>query len=115
MPAAIVVLWSKLAAVLDVPNMLDTLHHGRSVDLWALKTFGFEVLVWSTEPDANIWIRTLEQVTDAQAIQLAEQQPELLQVIYQKMGQHWPLRVVVGRSSACRSVPTNALARFTLQ
>ena len=52
MPEAFVVLWSKLAAVLDVPNMLDTLHHGTSVDLWALtKAFGFDVLTWSTEPD----------------------------------------------------------------
>ena len=44
LPQGLLVLWSKLTAVLEMPNMLDSIHHGTSVEVWALtKAFGFEV------------------------------------------------------------------------
>ena len=80
-------LWSKLTAVLEMPNMLDSIHHGTSVEVWALtKAFGFEVLVWSTDVDANYWIATMERVTDAEAMRLAELHPHALHLVHQPMG-----------------------------
>ena len=87
MPEGLTVLWSKLTAVMEVPNMLDTIHHGTSVDIWALtKVFGFPVLVWSTDGDANYWIASMEQVTETEALRLADQHPQALQVLHQPMG-----------------------------
>ena len=51
MPEGLTVLWSKLTAVLEVPNMLDTII-----------------------------------VTDAEALRLADQHPQALQVLHQPMG-----------------------------
>ena len=63
LPQGLLVLWSKLTAVLEMLNMLDSIHHGTSVEVWALtKAFGFEVLFWSTEVNANYWIATMERV-----------------------------------------------------
>ena len=87
MPEGLTVLWSKLTAVMEVPNMLDTIHHGTSVDILALtKAFGFPVLVWSTDGDANYWIASMEQVTETEALRLADQHPQALQVLHQPMG-----------------------------
>ena len=97
MPEGLTVLWSKLTAVLEVPNMLDTIHHGTSVDLWALtKVFGFPVLVWSTDGDANYWIASMEQVTDAEALRLADQHPQALQVLHQPMGRTGHYSLLMG-------------------
>ena len=87
LPQGLLVLWSKLTAVLEMPNMLDSIHHGTSVEVWALtKAFGFEVLVWSTDVDANYWIATMERVTDAEAMRLAELHPHALHLVHQPMG-----------------------------
>ena len=54
--------------------------------VWALtKAFGFEVLVWSTDVDANYWIATMERVTDAEAMRLAELHPHALHLVHQPM------------------------------
>ena len=87
LPHGLLVLWSKLTAVLEMPNMLYSIHHGTSVEVWALtKAFGFEVLVWSTEVNANYWIATMERVTDAEALRLAELHPHALHLVHQPMG-----------------------------
>ncbi|CAL1151362.1 unnamed protein product, partial [Cladocopium goreaui] len=87
LPQGLLVLWSKLTAVLEMPNMLDSIHHGTSVEVWALtKAFDFEVLVWSTDVDANYWIATMERVTDAKALRLAELHPHALHLVHQPMG-----------------------------
>ena len=89
MPQCQIVLWSKIMAVAGKPRMLDSYHHGTSVELWALSNlYGFDALIWSTQPNQNLWIRasTLEHVDDAQAQELVEAQPEMLQVIHQQMG-----------------------------
>ena len=89
MPQCQIVLWSKITAVAGRPRMLDSYHHGTSVELWALSNlYGFDALIWSTQPNQNLWIcaSTLEHVDDAQAQELVEARPEMLQVIHQQMG-----------------------------
>ena len=44
-PDAKLVLWSKVLAVVEQPNCLDSFHHGTSAELWAL-TQQFAI-VWS--------------------------------------------------------------------
>ena len=90
MPEALIVMRSKLVRVLEVPAMLDTIHHGGYAELWALtQAFDFEILIWNTEPDHNRWIGTGTddlRLTDADARQRAEGHTQLLQLIYEGSG-----------------------------
>lgn len=81
------VLVSKLLAVLPMPGMLDSIHQGSYVELWALvHAFNFDCLIWSTEVDQNIWVRTGERMTDVAARQKRTSQPQILELVHRHMG-----------------------------
>ncbi|CAK9031745.1 unnamed protein product [Durusdinium trenchii] len=81
-------LWSKLIAVLERRKTLDSIHHGSvGVELWALtQAFDLQCLIWSTTCNANIWVATLEHLTDQEAQAKVRQHPRLLELAHREGG-----------------------------
>ena len=85
--AAEIVLWSKVVAVLGKPRMLDSIHHGSVVELWALtQAFDFHCLIWSQEDNKNIWIREMAYITDAETQQKLQEHPNVLELFHRNTG-----------------------------
>ena len=85
--AADIVLWSKVVAVLEKPRMLDSIHHGSVVELWALtQAFDFHCLIWSQEDDKNIWIREMAYITDAETQQKLQEHSNVLELCHRNTG-----------------------------
>ena len=96
------VLWSKVVAVLEKPRMLDSIHHGSAVELWALtQAFDFHCLIWSHEDDRNIWIHDMAYITDAEAAVKLQEHSNVLELFHRNIGitGHYDL---VQRSEALR-------------
>ena len=86
-PDAKLVLWSKVLAVVEQPNGLDSFHHGTSAELWALtQQFDFDAIVWSGVPDANYWARTQTRVTDEECRTAVARLPTVLQLLHREIG-----------------------------
>ena len=86
-PDAKLVLWSKVLAVVEQPNGLDSFHHGTSAELWALtQQFAFDAIVWSGVPDANYWARTQTRVTDEECRTAVARLPTVLQLLHREIG-----------------------------
>ena len=82
-----VVLWSKLLAILEKPCMLDSIHHGSAVEIWALsQAFDFDCLVWSSTVDENHWIRTMEQMTDIASASKLQETSNVLELVHRDIG-----------------------------
>ena len=85
--AAEIVLWSKVVAVLEKPRMLDSIHHGSVVELWALtQAFDFHCLIWSQEDNKNIWIREMAYITDAETQQKLQEHSNVLELFHRNTG-----------------------------
>ena len=85
--AAEIVLWSKVVAVLEKPRMLDSIHHGSVVELWALtQAFDFHCLIWSQEDNKNIWIRDMAYITDAEIQQKLQEHSNVLELFHRSTG-----------------------------
>ena len=81
------VLWSKVVAVLEKPRMLDSIHHGSAVELWALtQAFDFHCLIWSHEDDRNIWIHDMAYITDAEAAVRLQEYANVLELFHRNIG-----------------------------
>ena len=81
------VLWSKVVAVLEKPRMLDSIHHGSAVELWALtQAFDFHCLIWSHEDDRNIWIHDMAYITDAEAEVKLQEHSHVLELLHRNIG-----------------------------
>ena len=81
------VLWSKVVAVLEKPRMLDSIHHGSAVELWALtQAFDFHCLIWSHEDDRNIWIHDMAYITDAEAAVKLQEHSNVLELFHRNTG-----------------------------
>ena len=81
------VLWSKVVAVLEKPRMLDSIHHGSAVELWALtQAFDFHCLIWSHEDDRNIWIHDMACITDAEAAVKLQEHSNVLELFHRNIG-----------------------------
>lgn len=82
-----VVLWSKLLAILEKPCMLDSIHHGSAVEIWALtQAFGFDCLVWSSNVNENHWIRTMQQMTDMASASKLQETSNVLELVHRDTG-----------------------------
>ena len=82
-----VVLWSKLLAILEKPCMLDSIHHGSAVEIWALtQAFDFDCLVWSSTVNENHWIRTMEQMTDMASASKLQETSNVLELVHRDIG-----------------------------
>ena len=85
--AAEIVLWSKVVAVLEKPRMLDSIHHGSVVELWALtQAFDFHCLIWSQEDNKNIWIQDMAYITDAETQQKLQEHSNVLELFHRNTG-----------------------------
>ena len=85
--AADIVLWSKVVAVLEKPRMLDSIHHGSVVELWALtQAFDFHCLIWSQEDNKNIWIQDMAYITDAETQQKLQEHSNVLELFHRSTG-----------------------------
>ena len=81
------VLWSKVIAVVRQPQVLDSIHHGSAVELWALtQAFEFDCLIWSAATNNNIWVRSMEHVDDATAHTKLAETSNVLELVHQDMG-----------------------------
>ena len=82
-----VVLWSKLLAILEKPCMLDSIHHGSAVEIWALtQAFDFDCLVWSSNVNENHWIRTMQQMTDMASASKLQETSNVLELVHRDIG-----------------------------
>ena len=82
-----ILLWSKVLAVLTKPNVLDSIHHGSVVEIWALtQAFDFECLVWDPRENQNVWIRTMEQISDEAARHKLATHPNMLEIVHRDLG-----------------------------
>ena len=82
-----IVLWSKVVAVLEKPRMLDSIHHGSVVELWALtQAFDFHCLIWSQEDNKNIWIQDMAYITDAETQQKLQEHSNVLELFHRSSG-----------------------------
>ena len=82
-----ILLWSKVLAVLTKPNVLDSIHHGSVVEIWALtQAFDFECLVWDPRENQNVWIRTMEQISDEAARHKLATYPNMLEIVHRDLG-----------------------------
>ena len=95
-----VVLWSKLLAILEKPCMLDSIHHGSAVEIWALtQAFDFDCLVWSSNVNENHWIRTMQQMTDMASASKLQETSNVLELVHRDIGVvTWPR----AKSPTCR-------------
>ena len=85
--AAEIVLWSKVVAVLEKPRMLDSIHHGSVVELWALtQAFDFHCLIWSQEDDKNIWIHDMAYITDSETQLKLQEHSNVLELFHRNTG-----------------------------
>ena len=85
--AAEIVLWSKVVAVLEKPRMLDSIHHGSVVELWALtQVFDFHCLIWSQEDNKNIWIQDMAYITDSETQQKLQEHSNVLELFHRNTG-----------------------------
>ena len=85
--AAEIVLWSKVVAVLEKPRMLDSIHHGSVVELWALtQAFDFHCLIWSQEDNKNIWIQDMAYITDSETQQKLQEHSNVLELFHRNTG-----------------------------
>ncbi|CAL1144306.1 unnamed protein product, partial [Cladocopium goreaui] len=85
--AAEIVLWSKVVAVSEKPRMLDSIHHGSVVELWALtQAFDFHCLIWSQEDDKNIWIHDMAYITDSETQLKLQEHSNVLELFHRNTG-----------------------------
>ncbi|CAJ1359418.1 unnamed protein product, partial [Effrenium voratum] len=81
------VLWSKVIAAVRMPQVLDSIHHGTWVEVWALtQAFNFDCLIWSSGENDNVWVRSMEYMNVAHAEQKLEASQNVLELVHRDMG-----------------------------
>ena len=111
-----ILLWSKVLAVLTKPNVLDSIHHGSVVEIWALtQAFNFECLVWDPRENQNVWIRTMEQISDEAARHKLATHPNMLEIVHRDLGITGHYDMVQRSQHAGATFPVTPLLRIWRQ